>query len=85
MVTHYKSVFIGTVAACRSAAHAHGTADIGLIIGASVHGKGALATLMKCLLDTGTCKVTCATLCCNVVMARILEGCGIHPVSVNAG
>ena len=76
---YHKRTFIGTMTAYRSAAH--GTADIGLLIGAEMQGKGlgkdAWATLMSHLLATGTRKVTGGTLRCNTAMVRIMEHCGM--------
>ena len=87
LAIYYKNKFIGTMTAYRSAAH--GTADIGLLISASVQGKGlgkdAWTTLMKHLLDKGTRKVTGGTLRCNAAMVRIMQGCGMHPDGVRAG
>lgn len=77
---YHKGTFIGTMTAYRSAVH--GTADIGLLIGSGVQGKGlgkdAWATLMAHLLATGTRKVTGGTLRCNAAMLRIMQGCGMQ-------
>lgn len=77
---YHEGTFIGTMTAYRSAVH--GTADIGLLIGSGVQGKGlgtdAWATLMAHLLATGTRKVTGGTLRCNAAMVRIMQGCGMQ-------
>ena len=77
---YHQDTFIGTMTAYRSAIH--GTADIGLLIGSGVQGKGlgkdAWATLMAHLLATGTRKVTGGTLRCNTAMVRIMQGCGMQ-------
>jgi RimJ/RimL family protein N-acetyltransferase len=84
---YHKNEFIGTMTAYRSVVH--GTADIGLLISASMQGKGlgkdAWATLMNHLLDTGTRKVSGGTLRCNAAMVRIMQGCGMQPDGVRAG
>ena len=81
-----EGTFIGTMTAYRSAVH--GTADIGLLIGADFHGKGlgkdAWATLMSHLLKTGTRKVTGGSLRCNTAMVRIMESCGMRADGVRA-
>ena len=83
---YYKNKFIGTMTAYRSVAH--GTADKGLLINASMQGKGlgkdAWATIIKYLLDSGTRKVTGGTLRCNTAMVKIMQGCGMHPDGVRA-
>ena len=87
MAIYCKDKFIGTMTAYRS--KAHGTADIGLLINASMQGKGlgkdAWATFMDFLLDSGTRKVTGGTLRCNAAMVRIMQGCGMHPDGVRVG
>lgn len=84
---YHEGAFIGTMTAYRSAVH--GTADIGLLIGAGAQGKGlgkdAWATLMAHLLATGTRKVTGGTLRCNAAMVRIMQGCGMQADGVRAG
>lgn len=84
---YHESAFIGTMTAYRAAVH--GTADIGLLIGAGVQGNGlgkdAWATLMAHLLATGTRKVTGGTLRCNTAMVRIMLGCGMQADGVRAG
>jgi RimJ/RimL family protein N-acetyltransferase len=77
---YHEAVFIGTMTAYRSTAH--GTADIGLLIGSGSQGKGlgkdAWATLVAHLLATGTRKVTGGTLRCNTTMLRIMQSCGMQ-------
>ncbi len=84
---YHDDAFIGTMTAYRSLVH--GTADIGLLIGAAVQGKGlgkdAWGTLMAYLLATGTRKVTGGTLRCNQAMVRIMQGCGMQADGVRAG
>jgi RimJ/RimL family protein N-acetyltransferase len=84
---YHEGAFIGTMTAYSSAVH--GTADIGLLIGAGVQGKGlgkdAWATLMAHLLATGTRKVTGGTLRCNAAMVRIMQGCDMQADGVRAG
>lgn len=84
---YHKNEFIGTMTAYRSVVH--GTADIGLLISASMQGKGlgkdAWATLMNHLLETGTRKVSGGTLRCNAAMVRIMQGCGMQPDGVRVG
>lgn len=83
---YYKGSFIGTMSAYR--AIVHGTADIGLLVGAGMQGKGlgkdAWITLMNYLLATGTRKVTGGTLRCNVAMVRIMEQSGMELEAVRA-
>ena len=87
LAIYHESAFIGTMTAYRSAVH--GTADIGLLIGAGMQGKGlgkdAWATLMAHLLATGTRKVTGGTLRCNSAMVRIMQGCGMQADGVRVG
>jgi RimJ/RimL family protein N-acetyltransferase len=77
---YHEGAFIGTMTAYRSLVH--GTADIGLLIGAGVQGKGlgkdAWATMMAHLLASGTRKVTGGTLRCNEAMVRIMQSCGMQ-------
>lgn len=77
---YHRDIFIGTMTAYRSAAH--GTADIGLLIGLGMQGKGlgkdAWSTLLTYLFATGTRKVTGGALRCNTAMVRIMQGCGMH-------
>lgn len=84
---YHEGAFIGTMTAYRSIIH--GTADIGLLIGAGAQGKGlgkdAWGTLMAHLLATGTRKVTGGTLRCNEAMVRIMQGCGMQADGVRAG
>jgi RimJ/RimL family protein N-acetyltransferase len=84
---YHEDAFIGTMTAYRSVVH--GTADIGLLIGAAVQGKGlgkdAWSTLMAYLLASGTRKVTGGTLRCNAAMVRIMQGCGMQADGVRAG
>lgn len=84
---YYESTFIGTMTAYRSVAH--GTCDIGLLIGAKVQAKGlgkdAWGTLMAYLLDTGTRKVTGGTLRCNQAMVNIMQACGMQADGVREG
>ena len=84
---HYKDKFIGTMTAYRSVAH--GTADIGLLINASMQGKGlgkdAWATLINYLLVSGTRKVSGGTLRCNAAMVRIMQACGMQADGVRIG
>jgi len=84
---YYEHNFIGTMTAYRSVVH--GTADIGLLIGADAQGKGlgkdAWATLMAYLLATGTRKVTGGTLRCNDAMVKIMKGCGMIADGIRTG
>lgn len=84
---YHEGYFIGTMTAYRSTVH--GTADIGMLIGAGMQGKGlgkdAWATLMAHLLATGTRKVTGGTLRCNAAMVRIMQGCGMKADGVRVG
>ncbi len=84
---YHEDAFIGTMTAYRS--QVHGTADIGLLIGAGVQGKGlgrdAWATLMDHLLAIGTRKVTGGTLRCNAAMVRIMQSCGMQADGVRIG
>ncbi len=84
---YHEDAFIGTMTAYRSLVH--GTADIGLLIGAAVQSKGlgkdAWATMMAHLLATGTRKVTGGTLRCNAAMVRIMQGCGMQADGVRTG
>ena len=65
---------------------AHGTADIGLLIGGGMQGQGlgkdAWATLTAYLLATGARKVTGGTLRCNTAMLSIMQACGMKPDGV---
>jgi RimJ/RimL family protein N-acetyltransferase len=83
---YHEGAFIGTMTAYRSLVH--GTADIGLLIGAGVQGKGlgkdAWATMMAYLLASGTRKVTGGTLRCNAAMVRIMQSCGMQADGVRA-
>ncbi len=76
----HESTLIGTMTAYRSTSH--GTADIGLLIGADFQGKGfgkdAWATLMDHLLAKGVRKVTGGTLRCNSAMVSIMQRCGMR-------
>lgn len=78
---YHSNIFVGTMTAYRSAVH--GTADIGLLIGAGMQGQGlgkdAWSTLLNHLLATGIRKVTGGTLRCNTAMVRIMRGCGMKP------
>jgi RimJ/RimL family protein N-acetyltransferase len=84
---YHEGTFIGTMTAYRSVVH--GTADIGLLIGPGLQGKGlgkdAWATLMAHLFATGSRKVTGGTLRCNEAMVRIMLGCGMKEDGVRAG
>lgn len=84
---YHEGAFVGTMTAYRSLVH--GTADIGLLIGAAVQGKGlgrdAWATLMAHLLAIGTRKVTGGTLRCNAAMVRIMQSCGMQADGVRTG
>ena len=81
---YYEGAFIGTMTAYRSLAH--GTADIGLLIGGGMQGQGlgkdAWATLTAYLLATGARKVTGGTLRCNTAMLSIMQACGMKPDGV---
>jgi RimJ/RimL family protein N-acetyltransferase len=83
----YEGRFIGTMTVYRSLVH--GTADIGLLIGANVQGKGlgkdAWGTMLAHLLASGTRKVTGGTLRCNEAMVRIMQRCGMQDDGVRAG
>jgi RimJ/RimL family protein N-acetyltransferase len=87
MAIHHEGTFVGTITAYRSAEH--GTANIGLLIGAGAQGKGlgkdAWTTLLAHLLATGTRKVTGGTLRVNLAMVRIMQGCGMQPDGVRVG
>lgn len=84
---YHQDTFIGTMTAYRSAFHA--TADIGILIGTGLQGKGlgkdAWTTLMAHLLETGTRKVTGGTLRCNTAMLRIMQGSGMQLDGVRVG
>lgn len=83
MAIRHEGRLVGTLSVYRSALH--GTADIGLMIGAA-GGKGwgrdAWATMLDYLLAQGTRKVTGGTLRCNVAMVRIMQACGMQPDGV---
>ena len=87
MAIYREGTFIGTMTAYRSAIH--GTADMGLLIGAGAQGKGlgkdAWATLLAHLLATGNRKVTGGTLRINTAMVRIMQGCGMQADGVRVG
>lgn len=84
LAIHHDGSMVGTMTAYVSAAH--GSADIGLLIGAHVQGKGlgldAWTTLMQYLLDHGSRKVTGGTLRCNTAMVKIMERAGMAPDGV---
>lgn len=75
---------IGTMTAYVSAVH--GTADMGLLIGAGRQGLGlgkdAWATLLAHLLGTGLRKVTGGTLSCNGAMLGVMRAAGMEPDGV---
>lgn len=82
----HEGELVGTMSCYRSPQH--GTADIGLLIGAGQgrgFGRDAWATLMDYLLAQGTRKVTGGTLRCNTPMVRIMEACGMQPDGVRQG
>jgi RimJ/RimL family protein N-acetyltransferase len=87
MAIHHEDEFVGTITAYRSSEH--GTANVGLLIGAGAQGKGlgkdAWATLLAHLLSTGTRKVTGGTLRINVAMVRIMQSCGMKPDGIRVG
>ena len=80
MAIHQEDTFIGTMTAYQSTAH--GTADIGLLVGIGFQGKGfgkdAWNTLMTYLLANGIRKVTGGTLRCNSAMVSIMQRCGMR-------
>lgn len=84
LAIHYDGVMVGTMTAYVSAAH--GSADLGLLIGPQGQGKGlgldAWSTLMQYLLDHGMRKVSGGTLRCNRAMVRIMERSGMAPDGV---
>ncbi len=84
---YHEDAFIGTMTVYRSMVH--GTADVGLLIGAGMQGKGlgkdAWSTLVTHLLASGTRKVTGGTLRCNAAMVRIMLSCGMQSDGVRIG
>jgi RimJ/RimL family protein N-acetyltransferase len=86
MAIHHGTDLVGTMSVYRSAAH--GTADIGLLIGrggGNGWGRDAWATMLDYLLGQGTRKVTGGTLRCNVPMVKIMQACGMQPDGVRIG
>lgn len=87
MAIRHAGVLVGTMTVYRAAVH--GTADIGLLIGAGGQGRGwgrdAWATMLAHLLAGGTRKVTGGTLRCNGPMVRIMQACGMVPDGVRSG
>lgn len=86
LTIHEGVAHIGTMTAYLSLAH--GTADMGILIGNSKSwgkgvGRDAWTTLMRHLLkDIGIRKVTGGALRCNVAMVRIMESSGMRPDGV---
>jgi RimJ/RimL family protein N-acetyltransferase len=84
LAIHHDGVMVGTMTAYVSAAH--GSADLGLLIGAQGQGKGlgldAWSSLMQYLLDHGIRKVSGGTLRCNTAMVKIMERSGMAPDGV---
>ena len=80
LAIRHQGRLVGTMSVYRSAAH--GTADIGLMIGRGGGGRGwgrdAWATMLAYLLARGTRKVTGGTLRCNAAMVRIMQACGMQ-------
>lgn len=84
MAIRHEGRLVGTMTVYR--APSHGTADIGLLVGAGGQGRGwgrdAWGTMLDYLLRSGTRKVTGGTLRCNVAMVRIMQACGMQPDGV---
>lgn len=87
MAIRHQGRLVGTMTVYR--APLHGTADIGLLVGAGGQGQGwgrdAWAAMLEYLLQSGTRKVTGGTLRCNTAMVRIMQGCGMEADGVRAG
>jgi RimJ/RimL family protein N-acetyltransferase len=85
MAIRADGALVGTMTVYRSAQH--GTADIGLMIGAGTGrglGRDAWATMLDYLLRD-TRKVTGGTLACNPAMIRIMQACGMVADGVRKG
>lgn len=85
MAIEHGAALVGTMSVYRSAAH--GTADIGLMIGRGGGrgwGRDAWTTMLGHLLAQGTRKVTGGTLRCNVPMVKIMQACGMQPDGVRS-
>jgi len=87
MAIRHAGHLVGTMTVYR--APLHGTADIGLLVGAGGQGQGwgrdAWGTMLAYLLQSGTRKVTGGTLRCNTAMVRIMQGCGMEADGVRVG
>jgi RimJ/RimL family protein N-acetyltransferase len=87
LAIRHEGRLVGTMTVYRMPAH--GTADIGLLVGGGGQGRGwgrdAWATMLDYLLRTGTRKVTGGTLRCNTAMVRIMQACGMEADGVRVG